>query len=78
MKGFETAGQSQITFFENQKALTATELAASLGISERLVAEYVARGVPFIPIGRERRFLFTEVVAWLREPKKGLNHGKKS
>lgn len=46
--------------------LTRTDLAKALNCSKRKLDGLQGEGMPCIWIGRSRRFIFAEVVAWLR------------
>jgi predicted DNA-binding transcriptional regulator AlpA len=48
-----------------ERALTARELADTLGMSERWIAYRVAEGMPSRTYGRARRFRVSEVESWL-------------
>ena len=45
---------------------TKKEIAAKLGISLSLLARYIRQGLPHFKVGREYRFEFPVVVAWLK------------
>ena len=46
--------------------LTADELARALKVSKAAVRAWQRQGVPFIPIGRLRRYVLVEVISWHR------------
>lgn len=48
--------------------LNKRELAAYYGVSVRWIEYQVARGLPSRLIGRQRRFLISEVDGWLVDP----------
>jgi excisionase family DNA binding protein len=50
-----------------ERWVTKRELAAHLGMSERWIELRVRDGMPSVRFGRSRRFLISEVEAWLRE-----------
>ena len=48
--------------------LTATELAGALKVSLAAVRAWTRQGLPYVPIGRLRRYrVEPDVLAWLRE-----------
>lgn len=46
--------------------LNRNQLARELNVSLRMVDKLQLEGMPCIYVGRVRRFIFTEVVAWLK------------
>lgn len=48
------------------KLLKRSELAKSLSCSIRTIDNLQAQGMPCVRLGSSRRFIFTEVISWLR------------
>ena len=51
---------------QSDEILTRTELAGRLKCSKRHLDKLQHQGMPCIMLGRSRRFIFTEVLAWLK------------
>jgi hypothetical protein len=47
--------------------LTADELALALKVSKAAVRAWQRRGIPFVPIGRLRRYVLMDVIEWHRQ-----------
>ena len=52
---------------EEIKMSTATELAKELKVSVAAIRAWQRIGIPYIPVGRLRRYCLTSVLAWLRQ-----------
>lgn len=53
------------------RLLTATEVADRLGVDESWVREHTRAGnIPFVPLGRWRRYDWNDVKAWLETCKR--------
>jgi phage terminase Nu1 subunit (DNA packaging protein) len=56
-----------VTTQAERELLTAGELAQALKVSKAAVRAWQRRGVPFVPIGRLRRYVLAEVIQWHRQ-----------
>lgn len=54
---------------EQQEVLTLLEVARLLRVERHQVAKLIERGLPYSRVGRMRRFLRQEVMAWLQAQK---------
>jgi hypothetical protein len=52
---------------KGSQLLTADELALALKVSKAAVRAWQRRGIPFVPIGRLRRYVLIDVIEWHRQ-----------
>ena len=51
----------------SNKLLNAPELAEKLGVSRAQVYRLIKKGMPFLKVGGNTRFEFSEVMKWINE-----------